>query len=186
MVVIGILGKKRHGKDTISNHIIKKYKYQSMAFASPLKEACRTLFGFNDEQLYGDDKEVIDNHWKITPRDAFQFVGTDLIRHQMKNICPDIGENFWVECTKKRILDELTKNPKTNIVLTDVRFPNEANLVHEFGGIVIKVERPDIKSSDEHISEKGIDDIKQFDHKIINDSTIDELNKKVDAIFSLL
>lgn len=186
MTIIGILGKKRHGKDTISDHIIKKYKYQSVAYASPLKEACRILFGFNDEQLYGNDKEVIDEYWEITPRSAFQFIGTDLIRAQMKQLTPKIGENFWAECTRKCIRDKLKQDPQSNIVITDVRFPNEVDLVHEFNGIIIKVERPNMKSNDEHISEKGIDDIKNFNHKIINDGTIEELHKKVDIIFSSL
>lgn len=184
MTILGILGKKRHGKDTISNHIISKYNFQSIAYAGPLKEMCRILFGFNDEQLYGNDKEIHDKYWKITPRDAFQYVGTDLIRKQMNGLIPGIKESFWVECTKISILKRLNENPSTNIVVTDVRFADEVDLIHELGGYIIKVERPSINSSDEHISEKGIDDINNYDHKIINDSTLEELYKKVDTIVS--
>ena len=44
-VIIGITGKKRSGKDTISEYFEKKYKFTRNAFADPIKGVCREMFG---------------------------------------------------------------------------------------------------------------------------------------------
>jgi len=58
--LIGFLAKKRHGKDTSADYLVKKYNYKKLSFAKPIKDACKILFGFTDEQLYGNLKEVKD------------------------------------------------------------------------------------------------------------------------------
>lgn len=50
--LIGIIGKKRSGKDTISDYLIKNYGYQKYGFADPLKRGAKEIFGFTDEQLW--------------------------------------------------------------------------------------------------------------------------------------
>jgi len=67
-MIIGFAGKKGSGKDTLGNYLIEKYKFERYAFGDPVKEVCRILFGFNDQQLYGDKKEEIDISLGIKPR----------------------------------------------------------------------------------------------------------------------
>jgi dephospho-CoA kinase len=100
--IIGITGKKFNGKDTLGNYL-SKYNYKIMAFADPLKEVIKTIFDFNSEQLYGEEKEKIDDFWKISPRTAMQFIGTDLFRHQMNKLIPDIGNEIWIKVIKRQI-----------------------------------------------------------------------------------
>lgn len=57
---IGLLGRARHGKDTVGTFLRDKYGYKPLAFAKPLKDFARGLFNFTDEQLYGNDRDVID------------------------------------------------------------------------------------------------------------------------------
>jgi len=140
-ILIGITGRKFHGKDTLVNRLVQRFGYKKFAFADPLKEACRIIFGFNHEQLYGNKKEEKDVFWNITPRKIFQFVGTDLFRDQAKNIIPNIGEDLWIEVIRKKILDEWKENPNQHIVITDVRFPNEADMIHQMNGIIVRVKR---------------------------------------------
>ena len=59
--IIGVTGKKFNGKDTLGNYL-SKYNYKRMAFADPLKEVIKNVFNFNDAQLYGEDKERIDEY----------------------------------------------------------------------------------------------------------------------------
>ena len=59
-MIIGFLGEKRSGKDTCGNYIIENYGFERYAFADPIKRACQHLFGFTDEQCWGDLKEEID------------------------------------------------------------------------------------------------------------------------------
>jgi len=69
-------------------------------------------------------------------------------------------------------------------VITDARFPNEIERVHEKLGkkcdiISLRVERPSLPiNNNAHISETALDDY-FFDYTIINDGTKKELKEKV-------
>jgi len=178
MKLIGLLGKKRSGKDTVADFLKEKYQYKKMAFADKLKSICREMFGFTDQQLYTDDKEKIDDYWNISPRHALQFIGTDLIRSYMDKLIPHIKNNFWVKVLEKEYLDTVKNFPEKYIVISDVRFENEVDFIHKYGGTVIKLER-ESEYDDVHISEKGIDDITNYDILIHNNSTLDALYEKI-------
>uniref|UniRef100_A0A6C0EFE5 Deoxynucleoside monophosphate kinase n=1 Tax=viral metagenome TaxID=1070528 RepID=A0A6C0EFE5_9ZZZZ len=178
--VIGITGKKGHGKDTVGK-ILNKYGYKRIAFADPLKEACRCIFGFTDEQLYGDEKEKTDPFWNVTPRHILQYVGTDLFRDQLGFVVPDLGKDIWIKSAEKHI----ESSGFDKIVITDVRFQNEVDMILKKGGYVVRVTRPSIKSGDTHVSETHIDDL-VVNNDILNDGTIEDLEQKVkDILISL-
>ena len=183
--IIGITGNKFTGKDTLGKYL-EKYNYKIMCFADPLKEVIRTIFDFNDEQLYGELKDTIDTYWNVKPRTIMQFIGTDLFRHQMCNVVPDIKTNIWIKVIKKRILDFWEKNPNQSIVLTDLRFPNEINMIKELNGCVIRIKRTIDKSEDDfvvvHESETYIDTC-QVDFEFDNNGTKEELYKQFDDLF---
>ena len=67
-------------------------------------------------------------------------------------------------------------------MISDIRFINEIKMLKKHNAIIIKVHRPDLLNRDEHISEKGIDNIVGFDKLVLNDSTIDVLYNKVTYI----
>jgi len=181
-MIIGVCGKKYHGKNTVSDYIVKKYGFKEISFSEPLKEICRILFGFNEQQLFGNKKEDIDAKWGISPRKAFQFIGTDVCRKYISNLIPDIGDTFWIKCIMVRINEILKINPNENIVISDVRFQNEIDLLNEIGGYSIKVIRPSIQMVDEHESEKNIDKLMNVNFEIYNDSTKEELHDKLDKL----
>ena len=60
MKILGICGKKRSGKDTAGEYLIENYGYVRYAFGDPVKDVCRVMFKFTEEQLYGDKKEIIE------------------------------------------------------------------------------------------------------------------------------
>jgi len=179
MSLIGFLAKKRHGKDTAANYLVENYNYKKITFAGPLKDACKMLFGFTDEQLYGNLKEVKDEFWGISPRTAFQYLGTDVFRKDVYKIMPHIKNNFWVYKLKHKYITEIKKNPKSKITIADVRFQNEVDIVHELGGIIIKIYRPNMKDTSNHIAENAIDNIKNYDVLIENTGTIKDFKNKI-------
>lgn len=181
-MLIGVLGRKGSGKDTVSDYVVKKFNFEKMTLAEPLKNACKELFNFSDEQLYGDLKETIDPQWEISPRKVLQWLGTDVIRNRINELNPNIGNNFWVMLLRIKYLQKLSQNKIINVIVSDVRFQNEIDMIHQLGGKVIKLTRPSINNADAHESEKNIDNLKG-DIDIINDSTLDELYKNVDEIF---
>ena len=185
-LLIGIIGKKGSGKDTFADHLTRKYKFKKMAFADPLKSICSILFNFKKDQLYGDKKEEVDSTWGITPRSALQFVGTDLFRDQMHKLIPGIDLNIWLENMSVRLKDYYNTShiEKRFVVVSDVRFQNEVDLIKDKGGYVIKLERPSLlkgnECNDTHRSESEMDNIQNYDEIIVNDGTKRDLYKKSD------
>lgn len=176
--IIGITGKKYSGKDTLGNFFVNNYGYIRLAFADPLKEAVKCIFGLDDEQLYGNKKEEIDEFWGKNPRQILQFVGTDLFRNHTNELIPNIEKNIWTLVIKRKIINELNKNPNAKFIITDTRFPNEINLIKEFGGIIIKLKRTNIINNDNHESESLIDEL-DFNYEFQNNDTKEKLFENV-------
>lgn len=173
--LIGITGRKFNGKDTLGNYYVEKYGYIRLAFADALKKGCAEIFGFSDEQLYGNLKETADDFWKITPRTVLQYVGTDLFREQLNVIMPEIGQNIWTKVVEKKISDIRKVNPNACFVITDVRFPNECDLVRKLGGVVVRVKRDSVNNTiDTHQSEIEIENL-QVHFEIKNNGEKSEL-----------
>ena len=110
---------------------------------------------------------------KSTIRDIMQILGTDLLRQGFNN-------NIHVAAT----LGSIKENEK--VIITDTRFPNEAQAIKDKGGIIIRVERPNLLNNQnninlEHISETALDAY-EFSHSIENNGTIEELIKQVKKI----
>ena len=178
--IIGITGRKFNGKDTLGNYLVENYEYKKLSYADPIKDISRILFGFNDEQLYGNSKEIIDPNWDVTPRTVMQFLGTEIFRKQMHQIIPNIEENFWIKCLEVKMINELKENPNKRFVICDVRFPNELEAIKKLGGIVIRVKRNLSTNGDTHESEKFIDEL-DVDFEIENSGNKAELYEKFET-----
>ena len=185
MNLIGITGEKFNGKDTVGKWLVEKHGYVRFAFADVLKEACRIIFHFDDDQLYGDKKEIVDDFWLTTPREIFQFVGTDLFRNKMAEVIPHVEKNIWIMSVCKKIEKYKKENPDCKIVITDVRFKNEVDIVKKMGGTMWRIERvcDDEHKFATHESEKHIKEL-VVDNVLKNDSTVEDLYKKIDSILS--
>jgi len=182
-MVIGILGRKRHGKDTIADYLVSKYGYDKYSFATPLKRGCMELFGFTEEQVFGNLKDEVDPLWGCTPRLMLQVLGTELLQYDIQRYIPsfkdDIGRKVWLKCFNRYY----TANPEKNLTIADVRFFHESEEIKALGGIIIKVVRPGISDDDFHASEVEIDRM-EYDHLIVNDGSLESLYSKVDTIMN--
>lgn len=189
--LIGIQGKAHSGKDTIGDYIKKNYNGIGYAYADPVKEVAKKLFMFDNEQLYGSQKEVIDERWNISPRQALQVIGTNLMQFAIYGFLPNMinkvpVRDFWIHHFKLWYDDFILKpeNKDKIIVVTDVRFMNEFNIIRELNGLLIKIVRPELDTTTimyDHPSETSLDNIEP-DITIINDDTKDTLYGKVDNI----
>jgi ribosomal protein S16 len=186
MTLIGFCGNKRVGKDTSASILMEKHNFVKYAFADALKEACKTIFLFSEEQINGNKKEVKDKRWGISPRKVFQRFGTEIFRNSLGEFFPELKEfqnDFWVYRFKLWYEKMKKKNPNVNIVITDVRFPNEAKVIKDLGGYIVKITRPSRKkTNDIHISEQHIKTIRS-DYEIYNNNTIKRCQEKVLTIY---
>jgi hypothetical protein len=72
-----------------------------------------------------------------------------------------------------------------NWIITDCRFPNEAQAIKDKGGIIIRIDRPGIKPVNAHPSETALDNW-DFDHKIANVSDLVALRQSVEVLLNKL
>ena len=146
MTIIGLVGNKGVGKDTVADYLVK-LNFHKIAFADVLKKSIKVLFNWSDEELNGSNKEVIDETWNVAPREILQLLGTECLRDI---ISPKIDTSITFNGVTrefsfhiKRLYLNMKKLLETtdNIVISDIRFQDELDFVHFIGGIVIKVDR---------------------------------------------
>lgn len=178
--IIALCGYKRCGKDFASEHIVEKYNYSHYKFANKLKKIVKDLFDFDDDQIEGDKKETIDSLWGISPRQAMQYIGTEVFQHHMNNLIPGIDKSFWV----RTLVNEINKNKPKNIVISDMRFMHEYEYIKKhlntYNITVVKIINNDRTYDDNHISENSFNQI-PFDHVVTN-SFDSQFITNIDAI----
>jgi hypothetical protein len=174
-MLIATSGFKGSGKDTIADYLVSRYGYTKIAFAAPLKSLLLTL----NPVVVGDIVDssparlsvLVDGHgWDYAKREysevrrLMQVFGTELMRN-------NFGENVWVDLLDRSYPD-LSEG---RYVISDCRFPNEADFVHSRAGDVVWIDRPGVVS-DGHASE-GIAVRVKADYVLTNDDTIEELHE---------
>lgn len=183
--IIALSGYARSGKDSAARALIAQ-GWEHRAFADVLRAFLLAVdplvpvsgwrrwlpWGPRVERLsaliarvgWGGYKEVPGAGDEV--RALLQRLGTDAGRALL-------GEDVWVDATLNR--------PVTGegLVLTDCRFPNEAEAVRERGGAVVRVERPGVGPVNSHISETALDDYDGFAARLANDGTLADLDAQV-------
>lgn len=188
-IIIAFSGLKSSGKSTAAKFVesyLKDYVVHKLSFAAPLKKLITDIFCLHNKECYDPDlKDVILDHWNVSPRELMQKIGTDLFRKQLSTVCSDLtmpAETIWasnVYCKIKEIEFENRRNNTTNsvIIIDDCRFNDEYNAIKELGGIVIKIKAHSIpitpimrNSIDDPSSKHGRNIIKRS--SAMRDSTI--------------
>lgn len=163
MFIIGITGKARSGKDTFAKHFINNgwFRY---GFADPIKAACSAIFDWDNNDK---DKDSVDPYFEVSPRVAYQTLGTEWGRNL-------INPNLWILVANNKL-----KNHH-RIIIPDVRFENEAAFVRK-NGILIHMKRSNIMQVAKHKSEEGIKH-KSGDIIVNNNGDIPSLNLEASKI----
>lgn len=158
--LIGLCGKKGVGKTTAADYLKSRYDYAELAFADPLKQACRELFNLTDEQLYGSQeaKEADDPFWGCSARRILQNVG-----QRLRSMEPPLNDLFV-----RSMEDKILKTHNQPVIVSDIRYENEARLIRKLGGVLIHITRDSAPQGDAHESEALKIDPSLMDHTIEN------------------
>jgi hypothetical protein len=209
--VILISGKLQSGKNQFAQFIFDKLKnYTNLScaftsFANPVKEGSRDDF----KSIYDFINEVVDNciqdlskssvdnfyfykimdllsQLKIEEKNFFedktklsrlflQVYGTEIFRNRVDN-------NYWAS----KCIDDIKKKNDNVHLITDVRFLNEIELFkkEELDIITIRINRPMNRedATNEHVSEKQLDNYTHWDYIIENNFGLEELQLEADNI----
>lgn len=169
--LIGLVGKKGSGKDTAAAALNEATggHYTCVACADPLREVVAKAFALDSRHMSGPAKER-PGPMGVSYRRGMQQMGM-LFREQVNELLPEVcaapGE-FWVEHLGRTLDRHLEAG--TPVIVTDVRFANEAEAIVRRGGILLHIDRPPAKlaefyaangwnAADAHPSETGVDEI---------------------------
>ena len=143
--LIAFTGAKRSGKSTASRALPKRFLAYS--FASPIRSMLKVL-GVPTENLDIPElkEEPIPGFGGRSARQLMQTLGTDWGRDL-------VSPTIWLDIARKDIGRSILIGQ--SVVIDDLRFDNEARLIHELGGIVVGVARPGALG-DAHVSEAGV------------------------------
>jgi len=122
--------------------LVNFHGFRRDSFAGTLKDAISSIFGWDRTLLEGrttqarEWREQLDVWWserlgipELTPRWVLQNWGTEVCRKSFHN-------DIWIASLEHKLL---TSND--DIVISDVRFPNEISAIHNAGGIVVRIKR---------------------------------------------
>ena len=160
--ILGITGKMFSGKDTVAEFIHFAFRNSRItSFAYPMKQMMIDYFGFTYDDLYTvEGKNRYNEFWGMTNREALQKIGTECFRN-------NFHVDTWLKTMEVNIRNDLTPI----IIIPDVRFLNEAELIHALGGSILKIVREDVVRDPNqmtHASETMIDQI-PYDMLLVND-----------------
>lgn len=163
MRLIGIAGKARSGKDTAAKYLLNKLgdDWSSASFADPMKAMLNAI----DIDCSDAAKDLPKNQYGVSTRHMLQTLGTEWGRD-------GIGSNFWIDVFANM-------NAYQCVIVPDVRFENEAELIREHGVLICIEGRGGIEGG--HISERKL----QYDDRDIyidNRGSLSELYEKLDSI----
>jgi hypothetical protein len=177
MKVIGFTGFAGSGKDTAALMLLRQRSGYQRAFADPMREVARAVFGLTADQMNDRvKKEQVVPYWGLSPREILQRIGTECVREVF-------GADTWVKCMALRLEmlladDALEPVGSDCVVFTDVRTDEEARFVRSKGGVVINVVRPGVGPVNDHVTDQGIS-AELVDFVLENNAGLDELDKAV-------
>jgi len=141
-MIIGICGFIGSGKDTVADYLVNFHEFRRESFASTLKDAVSSVFGWDRTMLEGrtaqarEWREQIDPWWAerldmptLTPRWVLQYWGTEVCRKAFH-------DDIWIASLENKL-----RNSRDNIVISDCRFPNEIESLKQAGGSIVWVQR---------------------------------------------
>lgn len=170
--LIGIVGFAQVGKSTTANLIAKRYGFQEVAFADPLRALAKRLNPVLATPETVVPMRYVDALWQFGYEDAKSKVPgfREFLKDLGNGVRDVLGKSTWVDAALARAEGQFT-------VISDVRFVNEADAVRAAGGVIVRVKRPGYGPESDF--EKEVELI-AADYVISNDSSRAALSAKVD------
>jgi hypothetical protein len=175
--VVGLVGYAGSGKDAAAKALVED-GWVRVAFADAVREAALAI------------NPSISSVGPVVPRmplrDLVEIAGWESaksnpeVRQLLQRLGTEAGRNIhgpdcWVNIARRKI--EATD---ANVVITDVRFPNEVEMVRQMGGKLIAIARPGVGPVNDHVSDSGLAMLRsQCDQHIDNGGALEFLHASI-------
>lgn len=169
--VVGFTGPARCGKDTAADLYVQRFGRYKYSFADPMR-AMLAMIGVNLQDPYWvAKKEDVIPAFGRSPRYLMQTLGTEWGRQL-------VHPGMWVTLAKNKLLQH-----GPGMVVSDVRFENEAAFVRDSGGVLIHIQRPNAQKVNPHSSEAGVAKHDK-DLVLLNSGSLQELQSALYGMFN--
>lgn len=187
-MLIGLTGYAGCGKSTLAEYLVKSYDFNEISFADPIKNGLCSIFSVDREtlEIYKSNNVDIPGTHR-TMRFLAQTLGTEWGRHI-------VNDNIWVNLAENGIRRLQRQDKNAKIVISDVRFPNEAAMIKNNNGIVVFIDSEGahkksrlLDKDSNHESESYVEKLRnESDFTIQNNGTIAELLSSVDMMLEAI
>lgn len=178
--LLGLTGRAGSGKDTAADYLVRHYGFIRASFAQPLKSMLeRMLDDANVDYAYLYEphlkNEPIPGLCGVSARRMMQTLGTEWGRA--------LHPAWWVFLLERQL--GLPDSPvHDRIVITDCRFPNEADWLHQHRGKLVRLHRDAASPVAAHESEAHIDDLFTYCDIVNNGDDIRGLHRVLSGLMA--
>lgn len=167
-MIIGLTGYARVGKDTVANILVKDFGFTRVAFADPIRDL---LFEMNPLVNGVRVQDMVKEYgWEITKS---QMEVRRLLQNLGVGARTLFGTDFWIDKAFRNIQDG------SRIVVTDVRFINEATWIKNYEySYIWRVKRDGVNAINAHVSETEMATY-PADFTILNEFSMEHLHSIV-------
>ncbi len=176
---IGIIGRARVGKDAAGKWLVDERGYRRVAFADALKLAAWKI----DPYIYSDFGYLRRLSDRVTGEASYERAKDEYpevrrILQELGSAMRDVDPDIWIRPVLEKTRD--ANESGVPVVITDVRYPNEAATLKRAGFHLVYIERPGIPQLD-HESEGALT-AEDADYHIVNDGSVDYLRLTVETV----
>ena len=174
-MLIGIAGYAGSGKDTVGKILVENHGFRRIGFADKVKELALRI----DPVIWDNEGELdVPLSWFV------ELLGWEDAKkdRQVRELLQRIGEGVRKTLSDDAWIDAALKDIGygEDVVITDVRYPNELEMIEEMGGTSWWVSRTGVGPVNDHASENSISS-EDCDLIIGNHSSLGSLEKSVNG-----
>lgn len=178
-LLIGLCGPAGAGKDTVGDYLCEQFAFQGLALAEPICNMLYALFAdAGVPSCWMTERALKEKPTSLgySYRQLAQSLGTEWGREQLDG-------DMWLRIAQRKARQVMDMGD--SVVVTDIRFANEADWIRASGGHLVRVSRASVEPVRAHASEAGAASL-QADHELINNGSMSTLYEQIDRLMALL
>ena len=204
-MIIGFAGKAASGKTTAARYLMElqdnivilpmavvlRQEVENFIRQVGAEDKVSLVYGDQDDKIrvfYVDEKNALQlcpvwagfvsmnqdiqdqpGQTAVTVRRILQWWGTEYRRAQ--------DPDYWTKAWEKKLREY--DPTQTHIIVDDVRFVNELEVIKNNGGRFVRILRPGFNGANNHSSENSLDDYDAWDLVIDNDGSLEAFLRRV-------